>query len=54
MESLLPHVNSLEYLHLDFMEEARTRPCLRGPQERLYMGTELRQMHKLKRLGLGS
>ncbi|KAF5648462.1 uncharacterized protein FTJAE_1295 [Fusarium tjaetaba] len=54
MEALLRHDKSLEYLHLDFMEEALTRTCLRGPRERLYMGTELRQMHKLKSLVLGS
>ncbi|SCV52634.1 uncharacterized protein FFB14_12703 [Fusarium fujikuroi] len=54
MEALFPHDNSLEYLHLDLMEEARTGSCLRGPRERLYMGAELRQMHKLKSLVLGS
>lgn len=54
MEALLPHNNSLEYLHLDLMEEARTRTCLWGPRERLYMDVELRQMHRLKSLALGS
>ncbi|CCT67856.1 uncharacterized protein FFB20_07584 [Fusarium fujikuroi] len=54
MEALLPHDNSLEYLHLDLMEETRTNSCLRGPRERLYMGVELRQMHKLKSLAVGS
>ncbi|KAF5534443.1 hypothetical protein FPHYL_13421 [Fusarium phyllophilum] len=54
MEALLSHENCLEYLHLDFAEAARTSSCYPGPRERLYMGVELRQMHKLKRLILGS
>ncbi|KAF4953094.1 hypothetical protein FGADI_6244 [Fusarium gaditjirri] len=54
MKALLPHKNSLEYLHLDFIEAARTSSCMPGPRERLYMGAELRQMHKLKSLTLGS
>ncbi|KAF5540730.1 hypothetical protein FMEXI_8226 [Fusarium mexicanum] len=54
MEALLSHKDSLEFLHLDFAEAARTSCCHPGPRERLYMGDELRQMHKLKRLILGS
>ncbi|KAF4434718.1 hypothetical protein FACUT_7777 [Fusarium acutatum] len=54
MEALLSHKNSLDYLHLDLAEGARTSSCHTGPRERLYMGVELRQMHKLKSLGLGS
>ncbi|KAF5977333.1 hypothetical protein FCOIX_6600 [Fusarium coicis] len=54
MEALLPHANSLEYLHLDFAEAARTRSLHFGTRERLYLGVELRQMHKSKSLILGS
>ncbi|TXC08784.1 hypothetical protein FocTR4_00003410 [Fusarium oxysporum f. sp. cubense] len=54
MEALLSHENSLEYLHLDFIEAARTSYCMPGPRERLYMGAELRQMRTLKSLVLGS
>ncbi|EXM15505.1 hypothetical protein FoTM2_016597 [Fusarium oxysporum f. sp. vasinfectum] len=54
MESLLPHDDSLEYLHIDLTEAVRTSSGPPGPRERLYMGAELRQMHKLKSLILGS
>ncbi|KAF5972831.1 hypothetical protein FBULB1_8559 [Fusarium bulbicola] len=54
MEALLSHKDNLEFLHLDFAEAARTSSYHPGPRERLYMGVELRQMHKLKRLILGS
>lgn len=54
MEALLSHTNSLEYLHIDFAEGARTGSCYPGPRERLYMGAELRQMQTLKSLVLGS
>ncbi|KAH7178123.1 hypothetical protein DER46DRAFT_590621 [Fusarium sp. MPI-SDFR-AT-0072] len=54
MEALLPHENSMEYLHLDFIEAARTSSCHPGPRERLYMGVELRRMHNLKSMVLGS
>ncbi|KAH7212210.1 hypothetical protein DER44DRAFT_860914 [Fusarium oxysporum] len=54
MESPLPHEDTLDYLHIDLTEAVRTRYGPPGPRERLYMGAELRQMHKLKSLILGS
>ncbi|KAH7253616.1 uncharacterized protein BKA55DRAFT_565994 [Fusarium redolens] len=54
MEALLLHEDSLEHLHINLIEATRKSTCAPGPRERLYMGVELRQMHKLKSLVLGS
>ncbi|KAF5021911.1 hypothetical protein F66182_6059 [Fusarium sp. NRRL 66182] len=53
LEALLPHAESLEYLYVN-LEETWDKLGWEEDPSRTYMGVELRQMVKLKRLTVGS
>ncbi|KAK7210772.1 hypothetical protein V2G26_017950 [Clonostachys chloroleuca] len=53
LDAILPHANTLQHLYLNLEEEFDKQWNWKASPERLYMGTGLRQMHKLKRLTLG-
>ncbi|KAH6880367.1 hypothetical protein B0T10DRAFT_495309 [Thelonectria olida] len=53
LEILLPHADSLEYLHIN-SEEQWEKPGWEDAPTKTYMGVELREMTKLKTLVVGS